>query len=153
MGQHEDHAVLGTLMKFIGIMAVGAVFIYFLAGSMVDSDNGDNTGANMDKAVEERIAPVAKVKIAGDAPAAAPVKMSGKDVYTAACAACHSTGAAGAPKLGDKGAWAPRIGAGIDTVYTNAIKGKGAMPAKGGRADLDDDAIKAAVDYMVAESK
>ena len=153
MGQQGDSAVLNTLMKFVGIMAVGAVIIYFLAGSMVGSDTDGKTDAKMDKAIEERIAPVAKVKIAGDAPAAAPVKMSGKDVYSAACAACHDTGAAGAPKVGDKGAWSARIGQGADALYTNAIKGKGAMPPKGGRADLDDDAIKAAVDYMVAESK
>jgi cytochrome c5 len=77
----------------------------------------------------------------------------GAATYKEACAACHATGAAGAPKLGDKPAWKPRIATGNDALYASSLKGKGAMPAKGGRADLSDDAIKAAVDYMVAQSK
>ncbi len=77
----------------------------------------------------------------------------GKKTYDGACGVCHGAGVAGAPKLGDKEAWAPRIAAGNDTMYTTALKGKGAMPAKGGRADLSDDDVKAAVDYMVSQSK
>ena len=73
--------------------------------------------------------------------------------YRQACLACHATGAAGAPKTGDKAAWAPRIAAGMDTMVTNAIKGKGAMPPKGGRANLTDEQIKSTVVYMVGESK
>lgn len=82
---------------------------------------------------------------------------SGEKTFKAACIACHGTGAAGSPKLGDKAAWANRIKQGNDTLYTHAIKGfkgaKGFMPAKGGRADLSDADVKAAVDYMVAKSK
>ena len=66
--------------------------------------------------------------------------------------ACHATGAANAPKLGDKAAWAPRIAQGLPTLVTNAIKGKGAMPPKGGSTASDAD-IKAAVEYMVSASK
>ena len=73
--------------------------------------------------------------------------------YRTACAACHMSGAAGAPKTGDKAAWKARIAAGMDTMVTNAIKGKGAMPPKGGRPNLTDAQIKAVVEYMVAESK
>lgn len=73
--------------------------------------------------------------------------------YRTACMACHASGAAGAPKTGDKAAWKARIAAGMDTMVTNAIKGKGAMPPKGGRANLTDAQIKAVVKYMVAESK
>lgn len=73
--------------------------------------------------------------------------------YRTACMACHATGAAGAPKMGDKAAWKARIAAGMDTMVTNAIKGKGAMPPKGGRPNLTDAQIKAVVKYMVAESK
>lgn len=73
--------------------------------------------------------------------------------YRTACMACHASGAAGAPKLGDKAAWKARIAAGMDTMVTNAIKGKGAMPPKGGRANLTDAQIKAVVAYMVEESK
>lgn len=69
------------------------------------------------------------------------------------CMACHATGAAGAPKTGDKAAWKARIAAGMDTMVKNAINGKGAMPAKGGRANLTDAQVKAIVEYMVAESK
>ena len=77
----------------------------------------------------------------------------GAATYKEACAACHMTGAAGAPKLGDKEAWKARIAAGNDAMYAAVLQGKGAMPAKGGRADLSDDVIKAAVDYMIAQSK
>ena len=73
--------------------------------------------------------------------------------YRTACMACHASGAAGAPKTGDKAAWKARIAAGMDTMVTNAIKGKGAMPPKGGRPNLTDAQIKAVVKYMVAESK
>jgi len=79
-------------------------------------------------------------------------KPDGKKVYDTACAACHGTGAAGAPKLGDKAAWAPRIKQGTETLYNSAIKGKNAMPPKGGSSASDEE-IKAAVDYMTSASK
>ena len=89
--------------------------------------------------------------------ASASAMADGQATYTQACAACHATGAAGAPKLGDKAVWKDRIAQGNDTMYDHAIKGfkgkVGFMPAKGGRADLSDDAVKAAVDYMVSQSK
>lgn len=82
---------------------------------------------------------------------------AGKKVYDTACFACHTTGAAGAPKLGDKAAWKARIAQGNSTLEIHALKGyqgkKGFMPAKGGRADLGDDAVKDAIAYMVAQSK
>jgi len=76
----------------------------------------------------------------------------GKAVYDATCAACHSTGAAGAPKLGDKAAWAPRL-KDKAAMQAAAIKGKGVMPAKGGNSSLSDADVLAAVDYMLAQSK
>ena len=66
--------------------------------------------------------------------------------------ACHASGVAGAPKFGDKAAWAPRIQTGLDALTTSAIKGKGAMPPKGGTAAPDAE-IKAVVAYMVASVK
>jgi len=78
---------------------------------------------------------------------------AGKKTYDAACAACHATGVAGSPKFADKEAWKPRIDLGKDALYATSLKGKGAMPAKGGRADLSDDDVKAAVDYMVSNAK
>jgi cytochrome c5 len=84
---------------------------------------------------------------------AAPAAGTGKSVYDTHCAACHGTGAAGAPKLGDKAAWAPRLGAGVDGLAASAIKGKGAMPPKGGNASLADADVKAAVEYMMSQAK
>jgi len=78
---------------------------------------------------------------------------NGKAIYDASCVACHNTGAAGAPKLGDAAAWAPRVKAGAPTLYTNAIKGKGAMPAKGGNPSLSDADVRAAVNYMISQSE
>lgn len=77
----------------------------------------------------------------------------GKSVYDGACFVCHTTGAAGAPKLGDNAAWAARISQGMDSLYTAAISGKMGMPPKGGRMDLADEDVKAAVDYMVDQAK
>ena len=78
---------------------------------------------------------------------------AGKKTYDAACAACHATGVAGSPKFGDKEAWKARIETGKEALYTTSLKGKGAMPAKGGRADLSDDDVKAAVDYMISNAQ
>jgi cytochrome c5 len=86
------------------------------------------------------------------APAPADNK-KGEEVYNSACFACHQSGVAGSPKLGDKAAWTARIAAGNDVMYTTALKGKGAMPPKGGNMGLSDDDVKAAVDYMVAKSQ
>jgi cytochrome c oxidase subunit 2 len=93
--------------------------------------------------------------IAAAAPgAAAPAKAAdGKTTYDTVCMACHSTGAAGAPKLGDKAAWAPRLKLGKDALHASAIKGKGAMPPKGGNPATPDDAVIAAVDYMISAAK
>lgn len=80
-------------------------------------------------------------------------KGKGKAVFDSTCAACHATGVAGAPKVGDKAAWAPRIKAGLDALHASALKGKGAMPPKGGNTSLPDADVAAAVDYMVSQSK
>ena len=77
---------------------------------------------------------------------------TGEALYKQACTACHAAGVAGAPKSGDKAAWAPRIKTGIDAMTTSVIKGKGAMPPRGGSAASDAD-IRAAVEYMTAAAK
>ena len=89
------------------------------------------------------------------ASAAAPAngKPDGKKVYETTCIACHASGVAGAPKFGDKAAWAPRLQPGINGLYASAINGKAAMPAKGGNASLPDADVKAAVDYLIAAAK
>lgn len=77
----------------------------------------------------------------------------GRAVYEKTCGVCHATGVANAPKLGDKAAWGPRVATGKDALVKSALAGKGAMPAKGGAADLSDDDVKAAIDHMLAAVK
>ena len=104
---------------------------------------------------ESKAASTTPPPAAAAAPAPAPAattqtnSANGKAVYDKACMVCHAAGVAGAPKSGDKAAWAPRLKAGMDTLYASAIKGKGAMPPKGGNTALPDGDVKAAVDYMV----
>jgi cytochrome c5 len=108
-------------------------------------------------------APQAEEKVSdstSQAPVAAstPVAAAGgadttKTIYGSSCAACHDSGAAGAPKLGDKAAWAARIKAGKESLYNSALKGKNAMPPKGGNASLSDEDVKQVVDYMVTQAQ
>lgn len=102
----------------------------------------------------EVLAAVAAANKTGAAPAAAPATATGAvpALYTQACAACHIAGVAGAPKLGDKAAWAPRVAMGVDALTASVIKGKGAMPPRGGSTGSDAD-IKAVVQYMVSTVK
>lgn len=81
------------------------------------------------------------------------VLADGQQVYQSTCQACHATGAAGAPKVGDKEAWAPRIAQGMDVLVANAISGKNAMPPKGACGSCSDDDIKSAIEYMVSQSQ
>ena len=109
--------------------------------------------------VKERIAPVGKVCMSGDACAAAPAApasagpRSGKDVFSTVCTTCHATGLLSAPKFGNAADWGPRAAKGIETLYTHALGGFNAMPPKGTCANCSDDEIKAAVKYMVDGSK
>ena len=77
----------------------------------------------------------------------------GKKVYDTTCVVCHGAGIAGAPKVGDKAAWAPRIAQGVNVLFTHAQNGLNAMPARGGNKELSDAQLRAAIDYMVAASK
>ena len=119
-------------------------------------------------AVQSRIKPVGEFILASAMPpppvapapavaaastAAAGGKPDGKKVYDTTCTACHSSGVAGAPKFGDKAAWAPHLAHGVEGLYEIALKGKGAMPPRGGNASLSDAEVKAGVDYMVAAAK
>ncbi|OQX01146.1 MAG: hypothetical protein BWK73_47050 [Thiothrix lacustris] len=107
---------------------------------------------------EEKPAESAKPEAAAEAPktddkTADAAKIDGEKIYNGLCMSCHAAGIAGSPKLGDKAAWEPRIATGIEALYASSLKGKGAMPAKGGNPALSDDEVKAAVDYMVAQVK
>ena len=102
----------------------------------------------------------APAPVATEAASAAPVVAEntvGKGVFGKTCAMCHAAGVAGAPKPGDKADWGPRIAQGNDVLYKHAFEGftgaKGMMPARGGNAALSDDEVKAAVDFMVAQSR
>jgi cytochrome c5 len=94
----------------------------------------------------------APVAAAVPAPVAAAPAIDGQKIYEQACIACHSAGVAGAPKLADNAAWAPRIAKGKDALYASVLNGKGAMPAKGGHTGSDDE-VRAAVDYMIKSAK
>lgn len=108
-------------------------------------------------AVEAAAPAPAAEPVAAVAEAAAPANEAGEKAYKSTCAMCHASGAAGAPIVGNKEDWAPRIAQGNDLLYKHALEGftgtKGMMPAKGGNASLADDAVKGAVDYMVAQSQ
>ena len=109
-------------------------------------------------AIEARIKPVGESCMEGDNTCGAPAvaastgPRSGEEVYNTACMACHATGAAGAPKMGDKVAWAPRIKTGNDALYASSIKGKGAMPPKGGNASLGDADVKSPVGLVLCSN-
>ena len=98
-------------------------------------------------------APVAVAALAAPATAVKVAAGGGEALYKQACAACHAAGVAGSPKFGDKAAWAPRIKTGLDMLTVSVIKGKGAMPPKGGSATSSDADIRSAVEYMVGAAK
>ena len=152
----------------IGLLVVFAFLMYFLASGIGTVSHA--TSSNSPSAVAERIAPVGKVRVEGSeaaqeaaaevqARAAEPVAataaaggQSGEEVYNTVCLACHATGAAGAPKMGDKAAWEARYALGLDALVNSSINGKGAMPPKGGSTSTSDDEIRAAVEYMLVQT-
>lgn len=111
---------------------------------------GSRPGVDIE-AANARIQPVARVELAAAA-AKGGGPRSGEDIYKAVCGACHEAGIAGAPKTGDKGAWAPRIAIGLDGLLKSATAGKNAMPPKGGAAAATEDELKAAIVFMANKS-
>jgi cytochrome c5 len=165
--------VIGAFALIVGLILLVQFAVGMYAGRAMKDDPSMSA-----EAVAKRIAPVAQVVVDPNAPppaAAAPAAATpavasitippaatktaaaaggdGKAVYDKVCTVCHGTGVAGAPKFGDKAAWAPRLAAGKDHLYMDALKGKGAMPPKGGNPALSDAEVKAAVDYMVSAAK
>ncbi len=149
----------GSSVAVLIVVAVVVVSINAMVGSALQ---GSGPADMSDAAIAERIKPVAQLNtgapIAPETPAAAaPVAAagarSGQDIYQSTCFACHGTGAAGAPKVGDAAAWAPRIAQGMDTLLNNAINGLRAMPPRGTCGNCSDDDLKAAIKYMVDNSK
>jgi cytochrome c5 len=162
-----DKKFFDTFMLVLGILIAIAVVLYVLARVVGRSQDANlQEDPAMKAAVAERIAPVAKIAVAGqDNSALAPAKpaaaatedLGGEAVYNMACVACHGAGVAGAPKFGDAAAWKPRLAEGADTLHKHAIEGfqgkAGFMPPKGGRPDLSDKSIMNAVDYMMNAAK
>ncbi|MBI3897517.1 MAG: cytochrome c5 family protein [Gammaproteobacteria bacterium] len=154
----SDREFLKIFSGLMGSLAVLAVVLFVLAnilGGKVVPEGADMV------AVAERIKPVGEVTIGSGvdliATANAAGADKGKSVFDGTCNACHGAGVAGAPKAGDKAAWAPRIAQGTAKLYEHALKGfqgkSGFMPSKGGNAGLADADVKAAVDYMVSKAK
>lgn len=136
----------GTL-KLMGLLLLG---VTLSAHGISDKQQAE---------IEERIKPAGEVCLEGDSSCGAAVVVAGggaksaDDIYNTNCMACHATGAAGAPKLGDVAAWAGRMEKGIDQVYANAINGFNAMPAKGLCMSCSDDDVKSVVDYILENSQ
>lgn len=127
-----------TLVK-AGLFAMIPAVALALGSRPKDSD---------EEATNLRILPVAKVKLAAPAAGGAAVgNRSGEDLYKAVCGACHEAAVAGAPKTGDKAAWAPRIALGFEALVKTAKTGKGAMPPKGG-SDATDEELARAVAFL-----
>ena len=149
--EHEAHegpikTPKQLIIAVVASFVVPVVVIIMLANYV---DFGSKSGAGSDgmseQAVAQRLQPVGTIEVR-DASSPASLK-SGEQVYQAQCSACHASGAAGAPKLADGGAWGPRVKTGYDALLTSALKGKGAMGAQGG-GDFSDFEIGRAVVYL-----
>lgn len=164
----QDQRFFDIFTLVLGILMVISIGIYVLSARIGNATQGQYilTEENYQAEIESNIAPVGTVVMPGQeeiaaakaaAAAAAPVAtvLSGPQVYNAACVACHGAGVGGAPIYGDAAAWATRLEQGTETLYSHAINGytgaAGYMPPKGGRLDLSDEEIQAAVDYMIAD--
>lgn len=149
----QDKSFFTTFVAVLGFLVVLAFVFYFIAQNVVTGgEPGENAQATA--VANENIKPVGSVNVAGEsaAGAAASGPRAGADVYNAFCMACHGTGAAGAPKMGDKAAWQPRFAQGMDTLLNHAVNGIRAMPPKGTCGDCSDEELKGAVAYMLNET-
>jgi len=149
---HEESVIKTPKQLILAILAGFLVPVICIVLLVIYVTNDRSIGAGSDglapEAVAARVKPVADEGFVLKDVNAPKVLKTGEEVYKMACAACHTTGAAGAPKLGDVGAWAPRIKQGYETLAKNAIVGIRAMPAKGGNPDLDDVEVERAVVLM-----
>jgi cytochrome c5 len=155
----KDKEFYTTFFGLMGALAVFAIILVIVAGKLTS----DVSDYKPDEIVLENIKPVGQVYIAGESePEAAPAAdtavassgpKSGEEVYNGACVSCHGTGAAGAPKLGDAAAWAPRIATGMDSLLANATNGLNAMPPKGLCMACSEAELQAAIEYIVENSQ
>ncbi|MBU6422382.1 MAG: cytochrome c5 family protein [Gammaproteobacteria bacterium] len=164
--RHDQHFYDSFLLVF-GVLALMAIIVFWIAMSVADRSPGsyDLGGAVQEKLIDQRLAPIGDVQIAGSAetqtvstapaPAAgaAPVvAQSGKQIWEGTCSACHGTGALGAPKIGDKSEWAPHLAKGFTVLEDHALHGFLLMPAKGGNPSLSDAQVVKALEYMISQS-
>jgi cytochrome c5 len=163
--KHDRH-FYDTFMLVLGILVAFAFGMYWLANGIAEAAPGASArdAAAEEQLVDKRLSPIGDVQISGDAKTqmaqAAPAAggggssgKSGKEIWQGTCSACHQSGLLGAPKIGDKSAWAPRIAKGMDTLKQHALKGFNQMPAHGGNPSLSDDDVVKALEYMVGQSK
>ncbi|HEX3847858.1 MAG TPA: c-type cytochrome [Steroidobacteraceae bacterium] len=162
--ESSDTHFFNSFSVVLGILILFAVVLFGVARSIgADTQREDVLQDKLHIAeLHKNIAPFAQEAIAGQdnsalaiktAPtAAADVPTTGEQAFNKVCSACHATGVNGAPKIGDHAAWGPRIAQGKDTLYKDAINGKGNMPPKGGTS-WPDATIRMTVDYMVSLNK
>lgn len=144
-------------LKKAGIAAFALTLVLGIAGCSSEKEELTLT-AEQETGMSERLAPAGEVVMEKDVATVAPVAAasgprSGEDIFNKSCTACHSTGAAGAPKVGVAADWTARVEQGMDTLYANAINGVRGMPPKGLCMDCSDDELNATVDYMLEQSK
>jgi cytochrome c5 len=170
--RQADRQFFDSFMLVVGILIGVAVGLFFFVRLVAIETQGQYVleDPQVQAEIDERIRPVGQVVLLGSAeleaaaaaPTAAPTQvatvLTGPQVYNAACYLCHSPpGVPGSPHLGDAAAWAPRIAQGMETLHSHAINGfqgaAGVMPPKGGRVDLSDGEIIAAVEYMVEQAR
>ncbi len=151
---HDEHEsaiktpkqlILAVLAGFLVPIIVIVLLVKFVSS---DKQTGAGSNAQSPEAIATRIHPVADEGYTFKDVSGPKQLQSGEAVYKMVCAACHDSGAAGAPKFGDAGAWGPRIAQGYDKVIEHAIVGLRAMPAKGGNPDLDDVEVARAVVHL-----
>ena len=150
---NEHQSAIKTPKQLIVAVAAGfiiPIIIIVLLVQYVTQDKkvGAGSSAQTAEAIATRLRPVADEGFTFKDASGPKQLMAGEAVYTAICSACHTSGAAGSPKLGDSGAWSARISQGYSTLVSHATNGIRAMPAKGGNPDLDDVEVARAVAYM-----
>ena len=157
-GEKSDESLIKPPRQLMALLAIGfavPALIAALIALLVVTEGRklDQGPSSLDaNAVAARIKPVAEVAFAESGGGAAKAAQTGEKVVQQYCAACHATGAAGAPKIGDKGAWAKYLGGGLNHMLKTSITGKGAMPARGGAPDLSDDELARAIVHMANQS-
>jgi cytochrome c5 len=147
---HDEHSSFIKTPQQL-IVVILAAFLVPIIGivmlvQLVTGAPGADPAAMTPEKIAARIKPVSGIEMG--APAAAPGARSGEAIVKASCAACHQSGVQKAPKIGDKNDWAPHFGHGLGALVQSAIKGKGAMPPRGGDASLTDAELTRAVLFM-----